>query len=154
MMLGGSVSGQSRPQRPEPAKGGADGKRNTRPVPKTEEELKKEEEERKRAEEEKKAVEEPGIATVETDIVNVDAVVFNRKTGQIITGLKKENFAIFENGVKQNISSFATPDAPITVSLVVEYSKWTEYYGQANGVTSSRAFMNPSVRLRCSCRNS
>jgi len=133
MMLGGSVSGQSRPQRPEPAKGGADGKRNTRPVPKTEEELKKEEEERKRAEEEKKAVEEPGIATVETDIVNVDAVVFNRKTGQIITGLKKENFAIFENGVKQNISSFATPDAPITVSLVVEYSKWTEYYGQANG---------------------
>ena len=51
MMLGGSVSGKSRPQRPEPAKGGADGKRNARPVPKTEEELKKEEEERKRAEE-------------------------------------------------------------------------------------------------------
>jgi len=133
MVLGGSVSGQSRPQRPDPAKGGADGKRNPRPVPKTEEELKKEEEERKRAEEEKKAVEEPGVATVETNIVNVDAVVFNKKTGQIITGLKKENFAIFENGVKQNISNFATPDAPITVSLVVEYSKWTEYYGQANG---------------------
>ena len=132
-VLGGSVSGQSRPQRPEPAKGGADGKRNARPVPKTEEELKKEEEERKRAEEEKKAVEEPGLAKVETNTVNVDAVVFNKKTGQIITGLKKENFAIFENGVKQDIASFATPEAPITVSLVLEYSKWTEYYGQAKG---------------------
>ena len=133
IVLGGSALGQSRPQRPEPTKGGADGKRNVRPVPKTEEELKKEEEERKRAEEEKKAVEEPGVATVDTNIVNVDAVVFNKKTGQIITGLKKENFAIFENGVKQNISNFATPEAPITVSLVLEYSKWTEFYGQANG---------------------
>ena len=122
---------QSRPQRPEPTKG--EGKRNQRPTPKTEEELKKEEEERKRLEEEKKAVEEPGVLKVETDIVNVDAVVFNKKSGQIITGLKKENFAVFENGVKQNISSFTTPESPITVSLVLEYSKWTEYYGSANG---------------------
>ncbi|PYT01602.1 MAG: hypothetical protein DMF63_01785 [Acidobacteria bacterium] len=133
LVLGGSVFGQSRPQRPDPAKGGADGKRNQRPVPKTEEELKKEAEEKKLAEQEKNAVEEPGVAKVETDIVNVDAVVFNKKSGQIVTGLKKDNFAIFENGVKQTISSFATPDAPITVSLVLEYSKWTETFGQSNG---------------------
>ena len=126
-----TVPAQSRPQRPDPSKG--EGKRNQRPAPKTEEELKKEEEERKRLEEEKKAVEEPGIEEVKTDIVNVDAVVFNKKTGQIVTGLKKENFAVFENGVKQNISSFTTPESPITVSLVLEYSKWTEQYGQAGG---------------------
>ena len=41
--------------------------------------------------------------------------------------------AIFENGVKQNISTFATPESPITVTLVVEYSKWTEYFGRAAG---------------------
>lgn len=122
---------QSRPQRPEPSKG--EGKRNQRPTPKTEEELKKEEEERKRLEEEKKAVEEPDIVKIDTDVVSVDAVVFNKKTGQIVTGLKKENFAVFENGVKQNISSFTTPESPITVSLVLEYSKWTEYYGSASG---------------------
>ncbi len=130
-VLNATVPAQSRPQRPDPSKG--EGKRNQRPEPKTEEELKKEEEERKRLEEEKAAVEEPGIEEVKTDLVNVDAVVFNKKTGQIITGLKKENFAIFENGVKQNISSFTTPESPITVSLVLEYSKWTEYYGSANG---------------------
>jgi Ca-activated chloride channel family protein len=127
----GNVIAQSRPQRPDPSKG--EGKRNQRPIPKTEEELKKEEEERKRLEEEKKAVDEPGVFRVETDIVTVDAVVFNKKTGQIIGGLKKENFAIFENGVKQNISSFTTPESPITVTLVLEYSKWTETFGRANG---------------------
>jgi len=127
----GLAVGQSRPQRPEPSKG--EGKRNPRPLPKTEEELKKEEEERKRLEEEKKAIEEPGVGVVLTNIVNVDAVVVNKKSGQIITGLKKENFAIFENGVKREISSFATPESPITVSLVLEYSKWTETFGRANG---------------------
>jgi VWFA-related protein len=60
-------------------------------------------------------------------------VVINKKTGQIIGGLKKENFAIFENGVKQNISSFLTPESPITVTLVLEYSKWTETFGRAGG---------------------
>ncbi|HKP68548.1 MAG TPA: VWA domain-containing protein [Pyrinomonadaceae bacterium] len=122
---------QSRPQRPEPSKGEG-GKRNARPLPKTEEELKKEEEERKRQEEEKTSTEEPGVVSVDTNTVSIDAVVFNKKSGQIITGLKKENFAIFENGVKQNISSFTTPDAPITVTVVLEYSKWTEAFGRAN----------------------
>lgn len=125
------AAAQSRPQRPDPSKG--DGKRNQRPKPKTEEELRKEEEERKRLEEEKNAVEEGGVLTVETDIVNVDAVVFNKKTGQVITGLKKENFAVFEDGVKRDISSFATPEAPITVTVVLEYSKWTEIFGRASG---------------------
>jgi Ca-activated chloride channel homolog len=127
----GLAVAQSRPQRPDPSKG--DGKRNQRPLPKTEEELKKEEEERKRLEEEKNAVEEPGIDRIRTNIVNVDAVVLNKKTGQIITGLKKENFAIFEEGVQKDISIFATPESPITVSLVLEYSKWTETFGRASG---------------------
>lgn len=122
---------QSRPQRPETPQG--EGKRNRRPAPKTEEELKKEAEEKRRLEEEKNATEEPGIEKVELNIVNVDAVVYNKKTGQIVTGLKPENFAIFEDGVKQKISNFSTPDSPITVTLVVEYSKWTELFGRAQG---------------------
>ncbi len=124
------VSAQSRPQRVEPR---GNDKRNQRPTPKTPEELKAEEEEKKRIEEEKNATVEEGILTVDTDIVNVDAVVFNKKTGQIITGLKKENFGVFEDGVKQNVSSFTTPESPITVTLVLEYSKWTEMFGRAAG---------------------
>ena len=118
---------QSRPQRGDPPKSG--GKKNQRPVPKTEAEIKAEEERRRIEEEEKNAVVDEGILKISTDIVNVDAVVYNKKTGQIITGLKRENFGVFENGVKQDITNFATPEAPITVTLVVEYSKWSEIFG-------------------------
>ena len=122
------VTSQSKPQKTErPA---SDGKKNTRP---SAEDLKRAEEERKRAEEEKNAIIETTVEKIETNIVNVDAVVYNKKTGQIITGLKKENFAIFENGVKKDISNFATPESPITVTLVVEYSRWSELFGRAGG---------------------
>lgn len=125
------ANAQSKPQKPTDLPG--DGKKNGRSTPQTEEERLKAEADKKRLEQEKNAVIDTTVEKIETNIVNVDAVVFNKKTGQIITGLKKENFAIFENGVKQNISNFSTPDSPITVTLVVEFSKWTEALGQAAG---------------------
>jgi Ca-activated chloride channel family protein len=67
--------------------------------------------------------------TVSTQIVNIDAVVYHKKSGQIVTGLKKDNFAIYADGTQQVITNFATPEAPITVAMVVEYSKWTELFG-------------------------
>lgn len=67
--------------------------------------------------------------TVTTQIVNVDTVVYHKKTGQIVTGLKKENFAIFSDGAPQVITNFSTPDAPITIVMVVEFSKWSEIFG-------------------------
>ncbi len=67
--------------------------------------------------------------TITTQIVNVDTVVYHKKSGQIVTGLKKENFAIFSDGVQQTITNFATPDAPITIVMVVEFSKWSEMFG-------------------------
>jgi Ca-activated chloride channel family protein len=67
--------------------------------------------------------------TIATNVVNVDAVVYQKKTGQIVTGLKKPNFAIFTDGVQQTITNFSTPEAPITVAMVVEYSKWSEIFG-------------------------
>ena len=69
--------------------------------------------------------------TVTTQIVNVDVVVYHKKSGQIVTGLKKENFAIFADGAPETITNFATPEAPITVAMVVEYSKWSEVFGSA-----------------------
>jgi VWFA-related protein len=122
-----STFAQSRREKPDNKKG--EGKKNQRPTPKTEEELKKEEEKRKQEEEEKNAVVDDEVLKIKTNIVNVDAVVYNKKTGQIITGLKKENFAVFENGIKQDITNFSTPEAPITVTLVVEFSKWSEVFG-------------------------
>ncbi len=125
------AAAQSKPQKADPAK--SDGKKNNRRTPLSEEEQKKADEEKKKAEADKNAIVDTTVEKVDTNIVLVDAVVLNKKTGQIVTGLTKENFGIFENGIKQTISSFSTPDAPITVSLVVEYSKWTEMLGAAAG---------------------
>jgi VWFA-related protein len=70
--------------------------------------------------------------TISTQIVNVDAVVYHKKSGQIVTNLKKPNFAIFADGEQQEITNFSTPEAPITVAMVVEYSKLSEYFGYAS----------------------
>jgi VWFA-related protein len=67
--------------------------------------------------------------TTTTNLVNIDVVVYHKKSGQIVTGLKKPNFAIFSDGTQQTITNFATPEAPITVAMVVEYSKWSELFG-------------------------
>jgi VWFA-related protein len=70
------------------------------------------------------------IATT-TNLVNVDAVVYNKKTGQPQINLKQANFGIFVDGVKKDITNFSTPEAPITATLVVEYSKTMERIGLA-----------------------
>jgi len=132
---------QSKVQRPD--KNTGTGKKNQRPTPKTEEELKKEAEERRLEEEALDAERDDDPLRIKTNIVNVDAVVYDKKSGQIITGLKKENFAIFENGVKQDIAQFATPEAPITISVVVEYSKWSEVFG----LYASRGFESGKLEV-------
>jgi hypothetical protein len=45
---------------------------------------------------------------------------------------EETNFAVFADGTQQTITNFSTPEAPITVSMVVEYSKWSEYFGYAS----------------------
>src|SRR5262245_49076428 len=67
--------------------------------------------------------------SISTQVVNVDAVVYHKKSGQIVTGLKKPNFALYADGTQQTITNFSTPEAPITVAMVVEYSKWSEMFG-------------------------
>src|SRR5262249_53869594 len=120
-----NVFGQSKPQRPE----NPNEKKNQRPTGKSEEELKREAEEKRQLEEEKNAIKDNEILKIDTNVVGIDAVVYNKKSGQIVTGLKQKNFAIFENGVKQEITNFSNSESPITISLVVEYSKWSEIFG-------------------------
>jgi len=86
--------------------------------------------------------------TVTTNLVNVDAVVYNKKTGQPQLALKKDNFAIFVDGVKKDITNFATPEAPITVTLVVEYSKIGEvlgYYGSHGMENGTNEVIRPTA---------
>lgn len=66
---------------------------------------------------------EPQVSiAVEVPIVTVDVVVTTQH-GDIITGLKKENFRILEDGVPQTITNFAPTDAPITIVILMEFSR-------------------------------
>lgn len=116
------VLAQSRPQRP--AAQGSE-KKNKRPDPTTKQE--------DVSPEDRNAVKDDEVVEVKTNLVNVDATVYKKKTGEVISGLKAENFAIFEDGVKKDITNFSTPEAPITVSVVVEYSKLSSRLGIAQG---------------------
>jgi VWFA-related protein len=75
------------------------------------------------------------VERVTTNLVNVDAVVIHKKSHQLIPNLTKANFAIYEDGVKQEITNFSTPEAKLDVAVVIEFSKWTEAFGlaQTNG---------------------
>jgi len=72
---------------------------------------------------------EPGyVISVEVPVVNVDVVVTDNQGG-FVTGLKKGNFRILEDGVPQEITNFAPTEAPITMVLLMEFSKLGyEYY--------------------------
>ncbi|HYG10117.1 MAG TPA: VWA domain-containing protein [Pyrinomonadaceae bacterium] len=63
------------------------------------------------------------VVKVITNLVNIETVVIHKKSKQIVSGLKQANFAVFEDGVQQQITNFATPEAKLNVAVVIEYSK-------------------------------
>jgi len=58
---------------------------------------------------------------VSVPIVTLD-VVATTQHGDILTGLKKENFRVIDEGVPQTITSFGPTEAPITMVLLLEFS--------------------------------
>ena len=66
-------------------------------------------------------VDEGDVVRVETQLVSVPAVVTNR-SGRPLTGLRAENFVLFENGQQQKITNFATTEAPFEIALLLDTS--------------------------------
>jgi Ca-activated chloride channel family protein len=58
--------------------------------------------------------------------VNVDLVVIHTsvtdKGGLFVTGLKRENFKLFEDNIAQSIQSFSQEDVPISLGIVIDTS--------------------------------
>ncbi len=68
-----------------------------------------------------KKPEEPGVTiAVEVPVVTLD-VIAATQDGDIIPGLKKENFRILEDGVPQTITNFSPTEAPITMVILLEF---------------------------------
>jgi VWFA-related protein len=64
-----------------------------------------------------------GGVTIAVDVPVVTLeVVATTQHGDIIPGLKKENFRVVDDGVTQTITNFGPTEAPITMVLLLEFS--------------------------------
>lgn len=56
-----------------------------------------------------------------TNLVSTTVLVTDTQ-GRMVTGLEKENFEIYDDGVRQEIAFFSNEDAPITLGIVFDIS--------------------------------
>lgn len=66
-------------------------------------------------------VDEGDVVRVETQLVTVPAVVTD-KTGHPLSTLKQENFTVLEDGKPQQLTNFATTEAPFEIALLLDTS--------------------------------
>ncbi|MGH9968713.1 MAG: VWA domain-containing protein [Pyrinomonadaceae bacterium] len=66
-------------------------------------------------------VDEGDVVRVETQLVSVPAVITN-SAGRPLTGLRPENFLLFEDGQQQSIANFGTTEAPFEIALLLDTS--------------------------------
>ncbi|KAF0236497.1 MAG: von Willebrand factor type A, partial [bacterium] len=59
---------------------------------------------------------------INTELVSFDIQVLNKKTSNPLNGLTVDNFEIYENGVKQNISNFSQDKLPLSVLILLDVS--------------------------------
>ena len=59
--------------------------------------------------------------SVEVPVVTLDVIAATNH-GDLLTGLKKENFRIMDDGTAQTISNFGSSEAPITIVMLMEFS--------------------------------
>jgi VWFA-related protein len=76
---------------------------------------------------EQPAAKAPQVAiTVESNLVHLDAVVTD-DDGNIIAGLKRENFRVLDDGQPQQITNFGPTESPVTIVVLMEFS--ASYFG-------------------------
>ncbi len=64
---------------------------------------------------------EPANIPKDKNMVSLPVTVSDRE-GRYIAGLKKDDFTIYEDGVKQNVAFFATVDEPLNIALLLDTS--------------------------------
>ena len=63
----------------------------------------------------------PPVFEAGIEVINLNVSITDSR-GQYVTGLTRDDFAVFEDGVKQEISIFAHENLPISMALMVDTS--------------------------------
>lgn len=69
------------------------------------------------------------VVKVDVDLVKVDALVMQKNTARVVGGLKKEDFLIYEDGTKQEITHFSKDMLPLSVLLAIDRGACLDAYG-------------------------
>lgn len=56
------------------------------------------------------------------DLVVLDAYVLNKRTGRAVGSLSRDDFAIYENGIRQQITHFSQDVLPLSVIILIDTS--------------------------------
>src|SRR6476646_3824053 len=59
------------------------------------------------------------VVKIDVDLVKVDALVLQKNTARIVGGLNKEDFLLYEDGVKQEITHFSQDQLPLSVVVAI-----------------------------------
>src|SRR5881396_2635961 len=70
-------------------------------------------------------IDEGSVVRVNTSLITVPALVMDRN-GRYVANLRKEDFKIFDDGVEQAVSYFASVEKPFTVALMLDVSGSTQ----------------------------
>lgn len=65
----------------------------------------------------------PPTIRVSTDFVILDALVANKKTGNLVGNLQSSDFALSENGVRQRITYFSHDQLPLSVVFLFDLTE-------------------------------
>ena len=63
---------------------------------------------------------------VDTDLVNLNVSIISRGSSAEVGALRQQDFAVYENGQPQEISFFASAEAPFDLILLLDLSGSTE----------------------------
>lgn len=66
------------------------------------------------------------VIRIKTTLVNSPVLVIGRN-GKFVPNLRRDDFEIFEDGVKQDIAYFAPVETPVTVALLIDTSRSTVF---------------------------
>jgi len=60
------------------------------------------------------------VVKVDVDLVKIDALVLQKNTARIVGGLNKEDFLLYEDGIKQEITHFSQDELPLSVLVAID----------------------------------
>jgi VWFA-related protein len=73
---------------------------------------------------------EEEVVKTDVDLVVLDALVLQKKTGRVVGDLKREDFALVEDGVPQQITHFSQNSLPLSVLLLIDRGGCLDPFGE------------------------